>query len=366
MWEKIQWEATQEQYILNFIMVNIIFIISFFNRNKVKTSSAVWGSLLLFVLYAFWDSDYFTMRYTFYKGLDKDFRDPLYYYLSFISFGSYTIFRLIVWGTALLLFYKTIKNFKLSPNYCAFVFAIFFMLTFSYGRVSLGMALYFYGISCLLMRNNNDKSKLFKGIFFIVCSYWGHRSMIVPILLTPLIKYPLNKKIVIGLSCICGVLSGIVPILLTRFASGDVDMGENLSAVQSAAEQFSSYDWEVVRNWKFQLITMLRRYSFYILIIYILWKTLFSKDSINISPIAKRLLTLSCGITIVALAILSVPGMGADIIGYRYLYMVGIPLCLLLSYMVERRFCKLKTAIFLLIPAFLFAEGFIFGKILSF
>lgn len=363
----IQLEASQDQYIFNFILVNIIFILSFVNRNRNKTSVATWLGILLFVLFAFWGTDYFSMRHIFYNELNAEFRDPLYYYLSFFSFGSYTIFRLIVWGAALLLFYKTIKNFKLSPNYCAFVFAIFFLLTFSYGRVSLGMALYFYGISYLLMRNNNDKSKLIKGIFFIVCSYWGHRSMIVPILLTPLIMFSLNKKMVIGLSCFSVVLSILLPILLMRFASGDVDMGENLSAVQKSAESFSSLnEMENEYNWKYMLITSMRNYSFYLLLLYLIWKLVFSKQKNHISLVPKRLLTLCCGISIIALSFFAVPGIGANIMGYRYLYMLGIPLCLIFSYMVERGFCMNKTVLLLLIPAFLYAEGFLLGKVLSY
>ena len=367
MWNIIQEEATREQYIFNFILVNIIFIISFLNRNKPKTNVLTWGLLVLFVIYAFWDTDYFSMEYIFYYDLGRDFRDPLYYFISLVSFNSYTIFRLIVWGSALFMFYKTIKKFNLTPNYSSFVFAIFFLLTFSYGRVSLGMSLYFYGVSCLLMRKDNSLWTLLKGAIFVLCSYWGHRSMIVPILFTPLILFKLNKKTVALLATVACAFFILIPILLVRFANENFDMGEDLSAVQDAAESFSALtDVQEEYNWKFQLVTILRNYSFYLLLLYLIWLSVFSKYKNNISLVAKRLITLCCGICLLALAFFSVSGTGSNILGYRYLYMLGIPLCLLMSYVVERGYCKHKTAILLLAPAFIYTEGFLIGKILSF
>jgi hypothetical protein len=178
--------------------------------------------------------------------------------------------------------------------------------------------------------------------------------------------FKLNKKTVVFLSTIAGALFILIPIILNRFASENVDMGEDLSAVQSAAEQFSSLtEVEEQYNWKFQVVTILRNYSFYLLLLYLVWLSVFSRYKKIISPVAKKLTTLCCGICLLALAFFSVPGTGSNIIGYRYLYMLGIPLCMLLSYVVERGYCKQKTALLLLLPTLVYAEGFLLGKILA-
>lgn len=362
----LQEEATQNQYIFNFVWMNLVFIVAYFNRNRKTPIFFTWLLILIFVLFAFWDTDYFSFRYIFHTSLEG-FRDPLYYYLSFISFDSYTIFRLLIWGTGLLLFHKTAKRFNLSSNYTAYIFVIFFLLTFSYARVSLGMALYFYGLSHILKPNyQNQFASLVWGLIFIGCSYFGHRSMVIPILLTPLIFIKLTKKNILALVVGGIAFSSIASTLLTGFADESIPIDPQFAAVTDAATQYAVKDTVVEYNWKFTLMRNLRNYSFVILLGYIIWKCTFSKDRIFITDSTKQLINVCCGILIIAISFLIIPGMGADIIGYRLLYMLGIPLCIILTYMIDRGFTKPKTAFILLIPALLYAEGFIFGKILSF
>ena len=124
--------------------------------------------------------------------------------------------------------------------------------------------------------------------------------------------FKLNKKTVFFLFAIAGALFILIPVLLTRFANENLDMGDDLSAVQSAAEQFSSLtDVEEQYNWKFQVVIILRNYSFYLLLLYLVWLSVFSKYKRQVSQVAKRLITLCCGICLLALAFFSVPGTGS-------------------------------------------------------
>lgn len=362
----LQHEATQNQYIFNFVLMNIIFLFSYLFRKNKRVVPLVWVLIAVFLLFAYWGADYFSFRETFYTSL-KGFRDPLYYYISLISFNSYTIFRFIIWGSALFLFYKTLKRLKLSLNYSAFIFCVFFLLTFSYARVSLGMAMYFYGVSRLLVVNHKNRiMDLIVGMLFIIGSYWGHRSMLVPILMTPILFVELNKKTVYLFIAIGVVFSGLATVLLSGFASEEIVMDSQLSGFGEAATKYASNEAVLEYNWKFMLTNNLRNYSFIILMVYFVWRTVFSKRSIQIDPSIKRLLSLCCCILIVALSFMSIPGAGSSIIGYRYLYMLGIPLCLILSYMTTNGLCKFRTMFLLLLPALLYSEGFILGKILSF
>lgn len=367
-WEILrQEEANIDQYIFNFVLMNIIFLLCYIFRNDRKDRTISWLLVLIFCLFAYWDTDFFSFRQDFFSPNFNDFRDPLYYYLSFAAFKSYTIFRLLIWGTGLLLFKKTIERFSISKNIAIYIFVLFFLLTFSYARVSLGMAMFFYGASLLLNPSKDHRSlSIIAGLLFIACSYWGHRSMSLLILLTPMLMVKLNKKTSILLILAGVTFSSLAAILLSKLAGGEIILSGELSDVGDAASHYAANESTIDYNWKFMLIKNLRNYSFMVLILYFIWKMTLSKDSYRIMPYIKRLTALCCTILIIAISFMNVLGLGAEVIGYRYLYMLGIPSCIILSYLVDNGITKPATAFILLMPAILYAEGFIFGKILSF
>lgn len=361
-----QLEATQGQYIFNFILMNVIFFIAYAYKYRRQSAPITWVLIIVFLLFAYWDTDYFSFRQMFYTSL-KGFRDPLYYYLSLISFNSYTIFRLIIWGTALLLFKKTSDRYGISPNIAAYVFSIFFLLTFSYARVSLGMAMYFYGLSFLIKPHPTNRFWGFVwGMLFVGCSYFGHRSLLVLIGLAPVALVKLNRKTLLILSVIGVVASGFATTLLSDLISGSLSVSDTMGAAGEAAEQYANIEIEMEYNWKFALMRNLRFYSIYIAMAYIAWKVGFSNAANKVVPEIKRLATISCAILIFSVSFLLAPSWGADIIGYRYLYMVGLPICTIIAYLATNRLISKKMVSFLLLLAFLYSEGFIFGKILSF
>ena len=360
-----QLEATQGQYIFNFILMNAIFLVAYAYRNRKQSKPITWCLILIFLLFAYWDTDYFSFRQTFHKSLEG-FRDPLYYYLSLISFNSYTIFRLIIWGSALLLLKKTSNRFGIFPNIAAYVFSIFFLLTLSYARVSLGMAMYFYGLSFLIKPHPTNRFWGFVwGLTFVCCSYFGHRSLLVLIALTPLAMLQLDRKKLIILGCVGIAASGFAATLLSDLISGSLSVSDTMGAAGEAAEQYANIEIEMEYNWKFALMRNLRFYSIYIAMAYIAWKVTFSKESKLIAPEIKRLATVSCAILLFSVSFLLAPSWGADIIGYRYLYMLGIPVCIIISYISTNNLCKPRTISLLLLLAYLYSEGFIFGKIIS-
>lgn len=361
----MQEEATQNQYIINFVLMNFVFLIAYLNKDKCYRVMFTWFMILIFCLYAFWDTDYFSFRYIFHTEL-KGFRDPLYYYLGEVSFGSYTIFRLLIWGTALYLFKKTIDRFKISSNIAAYIFAVFFLLTFSYARVSLGMAMYFYGLSYLIKLPQKDRFwSIVWGLLFIGCSYYGHRSLVALILLTPLAFIKLNKKSFFAITIVGILASSLAATLLSDLITGSLILGNDFGGAGEAAEQYANIEMEMEYNWKFTLMRYLRFSSFYIAIAYFIWKIAFSDDSKHIPNSIKRLTTISLGILIFAVSFMVLPSWGAEIIGYRYLYMLGIPVCIIMSYIASNKLCKPRTVSLLLLLAFLYSEGFIFGKIIS-
>lgn len=359
----MQEEATLNQYIISFVLMNIVFIVGYYNRNKSYPIQITWILTLLFCLYAFWDTDYFSFRHSFYTSLEG-FRDPLYYYLGEVSFGSYTIFRLLIWGTALYLFKKTIDRFKVSSNVAAFIFVIFYLLTFSFGRISLGIAMYFYGVSILL---SDDKkiSDIVWGLLFVAGSYLGHRAMIVPIILTPIMMLRPNKLLVIAILVIGIVVSKLTASFLSDLILGSLVLGSGTDA-EEALLSYIANENDVTMNWKFALISNLRWYSIYILTVYCIWICFFSAKKKDIALEIQRLVMLCMVIFIIAFNFQQFDTIGASEIGERILYMLGIPLVITLSYFVKENICSTKMMLLLLLPALIYAEGFIFGKIISF
>lgn len=364
-WEILrQGEATLNQYIFNFILMNIIFLLCYIFRNDRKDRTISWLLVLVFCLFAYWDTDYFSFREGFFTSL-VDFRDPLYYYLSLISFNSYTLFRFIIWGGGLLLYIKSLEKFNIPLNNAVFIFAIFYLLTFSVGRISLGVCMYFFGISLLLNAEHNKVSRFIVGIIFVICSYWGHRAMIVPIILSPLIMLKPNRIQISSLIVIGLIVGKFTAPFLSRIISGDIVMGFGLAA-EDALLGYASNENEVVMNWKFETTSKLRWYSIYVLMIYCVWKCFYSKyrDAVQIS--IKHLVTLCFGIFIIAFSLQQFDTIGANEMGERFLLILGIPLTLILAFLRKENICSQKTMFLLLLPALIYAEGFIFGKLLSF
>lgn len=357
-----QGEATQIQYVFCFIVVNMIFLICFLKENSKRSAALSWILMLFFCVYAYWDTDYFTLRQGFYGSLE-DFRDPFYYYISLISFNSYSIFRLYIWGVALYLFVKTIKRLSLPQNLSALIFSVFFLLTFSYARVSLGMAMYFYGASLLFKPAiKGKKDDILIGTLFVLGSILGHRSLILLILMTPFCFVKMTKfriSIIFIATIIIGISFKLIlsSILVNGFGRG---------AIGDAALHYANMEAELTYNWKFTLIRNLRFYSIYVLSIYVIWKTYFSKYRTCIDEYVRKMVKLSIYLLAVAYCFMSTGMLGAEIIGYRYLYMQGIPLCIILTYLVKNKMCGKLTMYLLLFAALIYAEGFIFGKILSF
>ena len=312
----------------------------------------------MFCLFAYWDTDYFTFREIFYTSLNADFRDPLYYYLSLLSFDSYIVFRFYIWGSALLLLYKTAQRLQINMNMYAFVFATFFLLLFSYPRASLGMAMYFYGLSCLLSQSKKTSSYLL-GIVFICCSYFGHRSMALPILFTPLLFVKFNKYtflILLAIGLIIGrYMNSIIPMITGGSSNESVE----------ALDKYSQLDETVSYNWKYLLTENLKNYGIGISFIYLICKCYIYKSRIDVADWCRRLLNVCTGIFIVAISFILLGGFGAGIMGYRFLYMLCIPICIIITHLYCNKLCNTRILYLILLPMILFSEGFILGKILS-
>lgn len=351
------------EFWFNLILMNLIFVLVYIYRRKRYPMYITWTSFLFFCLFAFWDTDYFSFANTFYNGLD-DFRDIIYKYFSYISFGSYILFRLYIWGIATLLVYKTSLRFGLNTNIMCFVFTLFFMLTFSYARASLGMAFFFYGLSFLIVPKGNVINRFLTIAFSFFLAYCSHRSLAVLVGLSPLSLITLSKRKAILLLLSFPIIIVVIKIVFSGIAAGYLGNDNEFAA---AAQGYSSNSVELQFNWKWRIITTLRYYSLYLANVVLIWYFIF-KENVKIPIGISRLLTFTTLIVLMSIAILSIPSginLGLWVIGYRYLYMTGIPFCILLAFSRQNGIIPNNAYRFLLIMAVLYGELFIIGKIIT-
>jgi len=354
-------EIALSEFVFCFILLNITFAVVTHYKDFCKAKSIGWVLCVLFCLYAFWDTDYFSFANNFKSGLEN-FRDPLYTVLAKVSFGSYVILRLWVWGTGVLLYYLLSKRLNLPSNLSCYVFALYFLTTFCYARVSLGMAIYFYGLSFLLIPSRH---KLFDIPFVIVLfaiAFYAHRSIVLLISLTPLVYFKMTKWRL--LMVICSII--VIVLFLSNVIISYIQSAINEdSSVGSAAAQYMKYTHEQQMNWKYWLMTTSHYCSFYIAISYVACRFFVHRLHKCMPKSIVALFNVVLGTLCVALLFLSFPASGFWIIGYRFLYMTGIPLCVIITYMYAHKLCTNRALWLLMACSLLYSEGFIFGKILS-
>lgn len=206
-------ELVQNNPIL--ILINIIMLaIMWFTMRPaiIYTDEQVSSRQLYFVLFmwfvfnicSFWGSDWFHL-YTAYDDIMKG--DPIVekiytWIANKLAPDNYFLFRIIVWGTAQLLLWDTFRRLSVSSHLLLALFVSIWMIWFSYGRVSLAMAIAFWGLTIYHKTSNISIIPKIIGVCAILISFYLHKSavfLIIVSLLTILTKRTSKTLFVIGL-----------------------------------------------------------------------------------------------------------------------------------------------------------------------
>lgn len=141
--------------------------------------------ILTFCLFPFFGGDYFHYKDDFYEFQRGAYisLEPFYQWiLRNTSLGSYTIFRLNIWGIALILLACTYRNLGYSRHLVWFIFGICYLPMFSYARVSLSISLILFGISYIVIHKDNKHILyLIVGLMCIASSEFFHRTAVIGI-----------------------------------------------------------------------------------------------------------------------------------------------------------------------------------------
>lgn len=318
-----------------FLFCTLIF--SLFPRSGMWNGEYKFGScylglvlIILFCMFAVIDTDYehygdIYKRYTQYNELGH--LEPFYGALMDVS-STYTMFRTLVWGTASLLFYKTIERLGLPIRYTLFLFVPIYLLTFSYARVSLALAVFFYGYSFLIKPHCYYKLNSFiVGGLLIFVSYFLHKSMLFMIILFPFSFFKLRKVYIYA-------ALAFIPICIT-FLNTDfariMTSGNLLDADSMQFTSFSSYSnkKDTIKGIGILISRVLSWGGLYYLLVEFV-RTYFREEELD-KPFS-RILNLVFISLIVTLPFFFMKGTN-QILFYRFLYMSYIPVILIISYL---------------------------------
>lgn len=192
--------------------------------------------MFVFVLFSFWGPDWFhyidvymILRFGGYTHLED-----IYCWIAQNISPNYLMFRFIIWGSGLILYLLALRRLPISKDLSILLFSCLFLPYFSYARVSLAMAMGFFGLTIIY---NPYRFKLFSfvlGIIFVLGSFYFHKSslfLIIIILFTlVLIRFP--KKTMWLLILLYPLFLYLAKGLISEFLVTDVE-GSN--------EHFSSY-----------------------------------------------------------------------------------------------------------------------------
>lgn len=218
---------TERATIIQIIFCWIVWIVTVIILNKSSRSpyklnprSRFIGILLIlvFCVYNYIDGDYFH-----YKTMYIDAIHGLQYHMESVYFWiidniakTYTLFRLIVWGGALMLLLATYKRIAEKPDLCLYYFFICFIPWFAYARASLAMAMILFGMSFIIKPLKRGKIISYAlGFTVMGCAWFFHGSAIVGIVAAVASLFLMNGKrsTIIMLIVISPIL-----LLLLRYA----------------------------------------------------------------------------------------------------------------------------------------------------
>ena len=120
-----------------------------------------------------------------------------YYYIINIVHNNYFLFRLVVWGGSLFLYWQTAKRLKIDKSTFVFYLCICIVQLTAVSRVCLAYAIAFYGFSILaqpITRKGNYLFSYILGSSIILFSLLFHRSAIFLLAILPFSLFNINKK----------------------------------------------------------------------------------------------------------------------------------------------------------------------------
>jgi hypothetical protein len=228
-------ERTTVGVFFDLLILFILYVVAYrnfvsFHKDK-NSSFFVWLLFLIFCLFSFWSGDWFHYREIVERiganeidflsiRSDSNLEIPYYYIINVVG-QWYILFRLIVWGGGLVIVYLTGKRLMLNREALGLSFSVFALVMFCYARVSLAMAIGFWGLSFFAQPIKRKKYLSYVlGATIIFFAIQFHKSALFLLVVSILSLFPIRKNFLLFIvpSFIIGVFlfnEYAVPYLLS-------------------------------------------------------------------------------------------------------------------------------------------------------
>ena len=306
----------------------------------------IFCGILLFSLTSFVDADFFNYYELMseYSGNIVDDEnvgvESFYQYLIYFIGGNYFLFRLAVWGLALIITVLAARCFQVDVYHTLFIIFAGFIVTFSYARATLAMSVFTMGaiIASMASECNQKKKYLYTiiGIAILVGSIYLHRSMLPVIAIAVCVIFLPWKKQFSKYSL------WLFPIFIIIFSAVMRISFEELAYIANSWNEDDTGTLDKMEHYRTMVgvksningyITLATKYiSFYLPFAIIANIFRSSKVLKLIDKRATSLYLIVYFIFIIATSFLFM-NFDGNTLFYRYLYMSFIPLSILIVYM---------------------------------
>lgn len=156
--------------------------------------------LILYCTFGYVDNDFYHYERLFesasLSGINIHF-EPIYFWIIENITSDYLTWRLLVWGSAVVILLWTFRRLKLDIRTSICFLTIYYVLTLSVMRGNLGISILFWGFTFIIKPLRNRFFSYCLGLSLIASSFYFHRSMFVAICFILVTPFKLNKRIVI-------------------------------------------------------------------------------------------------------------------------------------------------------------------------
>lgn len=288
------------------------------------------------------------------------YEKPYYVITNFVN-NNYFLFRLVVWGGSLFLYWQTAKRLKIDKSTFVFYLSICIVPLTATSRVSLAYALAYYGFSFLAQPITRKVSNLFSfilGSSIILFSLLFHRSAIFLLAILPLSLFNFNKKTIWLFALAIPTLVVMAYTHLFDFIFNFEQTDTSLFDSETAMYYLGS-DIKRVIGWG-QRIEFSMKYGSHIAMVILIVKSILN-NSYKVWPKhVQKFANATLYITVLASALLLAPGATTYKTFERLIDFAYVPQSFLLAYLLKTNCDKKWTDIVTLLLAGYVVYGIIY------
>lgn len=302
----------------------------------------IWLVILVFCIFSFWGTDWYGYL-LYYERVKSGWSENVpmedFYIWLMDVLPSYLLFRIIVWGAAIVLLRRTLINVNIRQDLFLFFFSSISLIWFAYARASLAMAIMYCGASYLYASNLNiGKRTIYTiiGVSLIVASFFFHKSAIIGIgaLALAIVLHKLSSRngIILLLCLFPFAILLVQSVFSDLFASVVEDEGNILNEYANAG---SSYLESAMyqQGWGIKVQHLLEWLPSYYLS-YVCLKAMYS-ESQYITKDMKLMMYTLCAMVFVASIFYFDIGYNTRTVFVRMMRYTQIPLCICLAYLYQ-------------------------------